>query len=85
MWIWNGSPESFFHPRDVDWEAIASSLGGIRGHFDIFYGEDRSVPKPLRAPWALVNDLSGVKMPHSNKREAHFSVMTSGLEGFHEP
>lgn len=29
VWIWNGSPESFFHPRDVDWKAIASSGGNL--------------------------------------------------------
>jgi hypothetical protein len=35
VWMWNGSPESFFHPRDVDWEAIASS-GGIWGILTFF-------------------------------------------------
>lgn len=50
-WIWNGSPESFFHPRDVDWNAIASSPRGDFGDFGgfgIFYGEDRSIPELLK-------------------------------------
>jgi hypothetical protein len=28
LYEWNGSPESFFHPRDVDRKAIASSVLG---------------------------------------------------------
>lgn len=38
-WIWNGSPESFFHPRDVDWDAIASSLWEIWGVLRFFMGK----------------------------------------------
>lgn len=73
--MWNGSPESFFHPRDVDWKAIASSLWelwGDFGDFEIFNGEHRSVPELPRAPWALVKEPSGVRIPHLNKRRHIF-------------
>lgn len=49
---------------------------GILGDLGFFMGKIDLSRSYSRAPWALVKDRSGVKIPHLNKREAHFSVVT---------